>query len=78
MTFDICMRRRDAWLTRYHRWSIDDKFWFIPGKSNGSPCVKVGQSGLILTDDPPYANARQRQAGFSPDYPQPVREELFA
>lgn len=78
MTFDICMRGRDAWLTCYHRWSVGEELWFIPGEDDGRPYVKAGRTGLILTDHPPYAHAMQRQAGFASVYPQPVRKELFA
>lgn len=78
VTVDICMCSRNAWLSRYHRWSVAEELWFIPGEDNGSPYVKVGQSGLSLTDHPPYANARQRQGGFSWVYPQPVQQEPSA
>ena len=78
LTFDICMHRRSSWLIQYLGWSADGEFWFVPPVDDGSPYLKVGQYGLLLTDPPPLASARQREAGLATACPWDVRREVRA
>jgi len=78
LTFDICMHSRSSWLIQYRGWSADGEFWFVPPVDDGSPYLKVSQYGLLLTDHPPFASARQREAGLATACPWDVRREVQA
>ncbi|WP_244309597.1 hypothetical protein [Sphingobium fuliginis] len=78
LTFDICMHSGSAWLSHYRGWSADGEFWFIPRVDDGSRYVKASRYGLLLTDHPPYANARQREVGLATACPWDARMEVRA
>jgi hypothetical protein len=77
-TFDICMHSRNSWLRNYRGWSDDGELWFVPRADDGSPYVKASQFGLLLTDHPPFASARQREAGLSAACPWDAPKEVWA
>lgn len=78
LSFDICMHSRSSWLSHYRGWSADGELWFVPCVDNGSPYVRASQYGLLLTDHPPFASARQREAGLATACPWDVRMEVEA
>lgn len=75
LTFDFCMHSRNSWLSDYRGWSADGEFWFVPRVDDGSPYLKASQYGLLLTDHPPFASARQREAGLATAFAWDVRTE---
>ena len=77
VSFDICMRNRDAWLTHYHRWSVGEGLWLVPEEDGSGPYMRADRTGLIVSDHPASANAIQREAGFAAAH-RPAREDLFA
>ena len=78
VSFDLCMHSRSSWLSHYRGWSADGELWFIPRVDDGSPYVRASQYGLLLTDHPPFASARQREAGLATACPWDVRTEAQA
>ena len=77
-TFDICMHSQSSWLSHYHGWSADGELWFVPHVDDGSPYVRAGRYGLLLTDHPPFASARQCEAGLAPICPWNALREVRA
>ncbi|EPR15498.1 hypothetical protein M527_13460 [Sphingobium indicum IP26] len=77
-TFDLCMHSRSSWLSHYHGWSANGELWFVPHVDDGSPYVRAGRYGLLFTDHPPFANARQREAGFAAGCPWDTAREVRA
>lgn len=76
--FDICMHSLSSWLSHYHGWSTDGELWFVPPVDDGSPYVKASEYGLLLTDHPPFASARQREAGLAAACPWNAPKEVRA
>lgn len=78
VTFDICVHSRNSWLSHYRGWSTDGELWFVPHVDDGSPYVRASRHGLLLTNHPPFANARQREAGFAAGCPWDTAREVRA
>ncbi|NYI22314.1 hypothetical protein [Sphingobium indicum] len=76
LTFDICMHSCSSWLSHYRGWSADGELWFVPRIDDGRPYVKASQYGLLLTDHPPFASARQREAGLAAACPWSTPREV--
>ena len=78
VSFDVCMHSRNSWLSHYRGWSADGELWFVPRTDDGSPYLKASQYGLLLTDHPPFASARQREAGLAAACPWDAPKEVRA
>lgn len=77
-TFDICMHNRNSWPSQYLGWPADGELWFVPCVDDGRPYVKVSRYGLLLTDHPPFASARQREVGLAAACPWHARMDVQA